>query len=189
MTIRSIKATLKFLYLSLAILAAACSSPASIPAGGAAVPHFEELARAVSSGSTKDIAALFQFSTMPCTKAEGMGGPPKCLADEAEGTRVEVLPILGPEGHHMRRSEAGAWAGIGAAQLYAAYRISKSTYSDEFFPAGAYGVAFVLADKANGVVFQVTEQGIVRIDYQLLSSIDETLKDSEVIVGPIQPAQ
>jgi hypothetical protein len=102
---------------------------------------------------------------------------------------VEVLPILGPEGHHMRRSELSSWPGIGAAQFYAAYRTSESAYSDEFFPAGEYGVAFLMPDKANVVVFQVTDDGIVRIDYHVLPSIEEILKASEVIIGPTPPAE
>lgn len=112
-----------------------------------------------------------------------MGGPPKCLADEAEGTLVDVLPILGPEGHHMRRSEFSAWPGIGGAHLYAAFRTSESTYSDEFFPAGEFGVAFLLSDKASLVVLQVTADGIVRLDYPALP-IENILKDNEIILGP-----
>jgi len=48
---------------------------------------------------------------------------------------------------------------------------------------------FLLPDQANGVVFQVTDDGIVRIDYQALSSIEDILKASEVVLGPIPPNQ
>jgi len=186
---QSPKSTLILLALALVWLVTACSPQAPTTSGEAAVPHLDDLVSAVSSGSNEDILALVQFSSLPCTKAEGMGGPPKCLASETEGTPVEVLPILGSEGHHMRRSELSSWPGIGDAQLYAAYQTSESTYSDEFYPAGEYGVAFLMPDKANVVVFQVSDDGIVRIDYTLLPSIEEILKDSEVVVGPTPPSE
>ena len=180
---KSAKATLIVLALS-TWLVTSCSPQAPIAPGDDTVPHLDNLVSAVSSGSTEDLLALVQFSSLPCTKKEGMGGPPKCLSDEPEGTLVDVLPILGPEGGHIRRSEFSSWPGIGAAQLYAAFRTSEGTYSDEFFPAGEFGVAFRLPDKASVVVFQVTDDGIVRLDYPVLSSFEDILKDSEIILGP-----
>ena len=182
-TFKSAKATLIALTLCIACLVTACSPQATIPSGEDTVPYLDDLVSAVSSRSTGDLLALIQFSSLPCTKREGMGGPPKCLADEKEGTLVDVLPMLGPEGHHIRRSEFSSWPGLGDAQLYAAFRTSESTYSDEFFPAGDFGVAFLLSDKASVVVFQVTEDGIVRIDYSTLP-FEDILKSNEVILGP-----
>ena len=153
------------------------------------MPHLDDLVSAVSSGSTDDLLALVQFSSLPCTRKEGLGGPPKCLAGETEGTLVDVLPILGPEGGHIRRSEFSSWPGIGAAQLYAAFRTSESTYSDEFFPAGEFGVAFLLPDKASVAVFQVTEDGIVRLDYPAVPSFEDILKGNEIILGPYPPPE
>jgi hypothetical protein len=88
-TFQSVKATPIVLALIIALLVTACSPQASIPSGEDTVPHLDDLVRAVSSGSTEDLLALVQFSSMPCTKGEGMGGPPKCLADETEGTQEE----------------------------------------------------------------------------------------------------
>jgi hypothetical protein len=116
-------------------------------------------------------------------------GPPKCLGNETEGTLVEVLPILGQEGQHIRRSEINSLPGIGAAQLYAVYRTSESTYSDEFFPGGDFGVTFLLEDQVNTVVFQVTEDGIVRIDYHVPPTFEDILKDSEIVLTPTPPSE
>lgn len=182
-TFKSAKVILILLALS-AWSVTACSPQAPTASGADTVPHLDELVSAVSSGSTDDLLALVQFSSLPCTRKEGLGGPPKCLADETEGTLVDVLPILGPEGGHIRRSEFSSWPGIGAAQLYAAFRTSEGMYSDEFFPAGEFGVAFLLPDKASVVVFQVTEDGIVRLDYPALPSIEDILKDNEIVLGP-----
>ena len=185
-TFKSAKATLIVLALS-AWLVTACSPQALITPGEGTVPHLDDLVSAVSSGSTDDLLALVRFSSLPCTWKEGLGGPPKCLAGETEGTLVDVLPILGTEGGHIRRSEFSSWPGIGAAQLYAAFRTSEGTYSDEFFPAGEFGVAFLLPDKASVVVFQVTDDGIVRLDYPATPYFEEILKDSEIILGPYPP--
>ena len=175
------------LILSTAWLAAACSPAAPPQTAEAAVPHLDALVSAASSGSSEEVLDLIQFSSLPCTTVEGMGGPPKCQAGEAEGTLVEALPVLGPEGHHMRREDFSSWTGIDGAQLYAAFRTPESIFSDEFYPAGEYGVAFRLPDGANVVVFQVTQEGIVRLDYHLPPTIDELLEQSDVIVGPPAP--
>jgi hypothetical protein len=180
-TYKSAKATLTLLVLS-AWLVAACSPRTSIPSGEDTIPHLEELVNAVSSGSNEDLMALVRFSSLPCTHKEGLGGPPKCLAGETEGTLVDVLPVLGSEGGHIRRSEFSSWPSIGEAQLYAAFRTSKSAYSDEFFPAGEFGVAFLLSP-SNAVVFQVTDEGIVRLDYPAMP-FEEVLNSNEVIFGP-----
>jgi hypothetical protein len=175
------------LFVAVFSLLAACAPSTAGPAAGDKVPHLDDLIGAVGSGSPDDLLPLVAFSSLPCTTAEGMGGPPKCLPGEAEGTLVEVLPVLGPEGHHMRRAAFDNWPGLGSAQFYAAFRNAPDTYSDEFFPAGDYGVAFDQG-KQGYVVFRLTGDGIVRLDYLVGQSIDDLLEESEIIVGPTPPA-
>jgi hypothetical protein len=193
LTFKSTKAGALALALILVVLVTACSPQIPIPTIEEAlpqvIPHLDALVSAASSGSTEDLVPLISFSSLACTHAEGLGGPPKCLADEAEGTLVEVLPVLGPEGHHMRRPEMGAWPGISGAQLYAAFRTPQSAFSDEFYPAGEYGVAFLLADGVNALVFQVTQEGIVRLDYHVPPTIESILNESEILLGPIPPSE
>ena len=184
---RSANTTGVVLAFSMLWLVTACSLQVSTLSDKDIVPHLDELVHAVSSGSTEDLLALVQFLSLPCTKKEGLGGPPKCLAAEKEGTLVEVLPILGPEGGHIRRSEFSSRPGISGAQLYAAFRNSENTYSDEFFPAGEFSVAFLLQDQASLMVFQVTDDGIVRIDFPAPPSLEDILKGKDVILGPYPP--
>jgi hypothetical protein len=181
------KSILLVFVLTLAWLPAACSPGTPAPAAEAEVPNLDALVSAAATGSSEDLLDLVQLSSLPCTNAEGLGGAPKCQAGEAEGTLVEVLPVLGPEGHHMRRSELSSWTGIDGAKLYAAFRTPQSVYSDEFYPAGEYGVAFLLPDGSNVVVFQITQDGIVRLDYHVPQTIDELLEQSQVIIGPASP--
>src|SRR5215208_5097270 len=44
-------------------------------------------------GDTSKLRSLVQLTATRCTKQEGLGGPPKCLPGEGEGTPVEVLPF------------------------------------------------------------------------------------------------
>jgi hypothetical protein len=78
------------------------------------------------------------FSLIECTHEDGLGGPPKCREGEEEGAEVEVLPILGPEGHFFRQDEIEDWRGIGVVGLYAAYEVSTRAFSDENYPAGEF---------------------------------------------------
>jgi hypothetical protein len=172
----------------MAWLATGCSTFGPAPDDATTVPHLEEIVQAVTSGSADDLVSLMQFSSLPCTVADGMGGPPKCMAQEAPGTVVEVLPVLGPEGHHLRRADMDSWPGIGPAELYAVFRTSRDTYEDEFFPAGDFGVVLV-GPEGGVVVFQVAPEGIVRIDYEFGKSLEASLEGRDVILGPFPPEE
>jgi hypothetical protein len=112
------------------------------------------------------IRDTIDFTIARCTHADGLGGPPKCKGGEYEGTRVEVLPILGPEGHHYRKDEIDDWRGIGVVGLYAAYEVSGDAFSDENYPAGEYAAIFMESDH-QFLVLQIVNRGIVRVDYVL----------------------
>jgi hypothetical protein len=118
----------------------------------------------VLNGNPKDEFQLLQFTKMACTHTEGLGGPPKCKEGEAEGTKIEVFPFLGPEGHHMRYENLDTWNGIPATGLYAVYRVSSQVYSDEYYPAGEYAIVFLTDREELLVTLQVTNGKIVRID-------------------------
>lgn len=142
---------------------------------------------AVESGDPKQLQDLIRFTPIPCTKAEGLGGPPKCEAGEAEGTPLAVLPFLGPEGHFMREADLAGFPGVSVIGIHAVYKLSESAYSDESYPAGEYAVAFTGDENQPDVVIHI-RGGIVRIDYLYPpTSLDETvLRDaSELILPPM----
>ena len=143
---------------------------------------------AVESEDPGQLQALIRFTTIPCTKAEGLGGPPKCEADEAEGTPLEVLPFLGPEGHFMREADLADFPGVSVIGIYAAYQLSDSAYSEESYPAGEYAIVFIGSDNQTHIVIHI-RGGIVRIDYLYPpTSIDETIQRdaSELILAPMK---
>jgi hypothetical protein len=131
---------------------------------------------AVESGDPQQLRDLIRFTTVGCTKAEGLGGPPKCQDGEAEGTPVEVLPFLGSEGHFLRAADVSNFPGVNVTGLYAVYKVSDSAYSEEAYPVGEYAVMFVGDENQPGIVIQIRD-GIVRIDYLYSSAyLDETLQ-------------
>lgn len=140
---------------------------------------------AVESGDPQQLRDLIRFTTVGCTKAEGLGGPPKCQDGEAEGTPVEVLPFLGSEGHFLRKADVSNFPGVNVTGLYAVYKLSDSAYSEEAYPVGEYAVMFTGDENQPGIVIQIRD-GVVRIDYLYSSDyLDETIQRdaSELILA------
>jgi hypothetical protein len=127
---------------------------------------------AVESGDPQALANLFTYTRTNCTNVEGLGGPPKCLADEAEGTEVDVLPFLGSEGSFLRRQDAGNWAGLYVSRLYAVCQVAGDVYSDLNYPAGEYVVILLAEENVPGTVLQVTDGKVVRIDSVFDTSLE-----------------
>jgi hypothetical protein len=159
--------------------------PLSTRTGNADV---DEVIAAVESGDPGRLRDLIRFTTIPCTRAEGLGGPPKCEAGEADGTPLEVLPFLGPEGHFLRKVDLADFPGVSVIGVYAGYKVSDSAYSEESYPAGEYAVAFTGGENQPDVIIHIRD-GIVRIDYLYPpTSLDETIQRdaSELILAPMK---
>ena len=143
-----------------------------------------------ASGDVQKLRSLIQFTSTKCTRREGLGGPPKCLPDEGEGTPVEVLPFLGPEGSFLRKDEIQNWQGFEASGLFAIYEVSSNAYSDENYPAGQYAILFVGRENQPAISLRVRDGRIVRVDYVFddsRESLDATLQReaARLILAPI----
>jgi len=181
--------------LAAATIAASCTTapsptPATTPTG---IPYVDAVIEAGQSGDPQIFKALFSLRTVPCTTERWLLRQPLCLQGETYGALVQTMPMLSADLGHLRINEINAWQGIGEVQLYAVYRTGSYTYSDEFFPAGEYAVAFIPEGSAFVFILQVTRDGIVRIDYCGVhydicpgATIEEILQDheSEFILGP-----
>ena len=148
------------------------------------IEEIDTVLDAVESGNPQELRDLFSYTTIACMTVNALGGPPPCRDGEAEGSLVEVLPILGPEGSYLWKDEVSNWPGLEVAGLYAVYQVSDTVFSDENFPKGNYGMILVGEENESGVVLHVTDAGIVRIDYP--TALDEILeRDAErVILAP-----
>lgn len=129
------------------------------------IPEIDVIIKAVAGGNPQELIDLFEYTKTTCKNVGALGGPPPCQADEAEGTPVEVLPSLGPEGSFLRKDEAENFTGLNAIGLYAVYRVPAPTHSDANYPAGDYGIVYITDQNIPEVTLQVTNGKIVRIDY------------------------
>lgn len=149
------------------------------------VPEADAVIPALLAHDAEAIHDLIHFSEIGCTTAEGLGGPPKCLEGEAEGTPVEVLPTLGAEGSHIRPDGIDTLISLlQTDQLYAVYGLSEAVFADEAYPRGRYGILFISDQEgAPSTTIHVTEQGIIRIDYHLGETPDEVMaRESAVLL-------
>jgi hypothetical protein len=151
----------------------------------------EEIDRILdASGDVQKLRALVAFTSTKCTKQDGLGGPPKCLPGEEEGTPVDVLPFLGPEGSFLRKAEIGHWPGFETSGIFAIYQVSSNAYSDENYPAGHYAILFLGEENQPAISLRVREGRIVRVDYVFddsPESLDATLQreSARLILAPI----
>ncbi|NIS79367.1 MAG: hypothetical protein GTO14_03895 [Anaerolineales bacterium] len=141
---------------------------------------------AVLARDQEAVKALVRYTLSACTHADGLGGPPKCREGEADGTRLEVLPFLGPEGHFLRREEVEAWSGLQIKGLIAVYRVSEEAYSDPDYPAGEYAAVFLHGHGVSYITLQIEDGYIVRIDNDFgYPPEDRLLKDAaEILLHP-----
>jgi hypothetical protein len=134
------------------------------------IQEVDQVIEIVASDNPESLRSLIQFTNTKCTRAEGLGGPPKCRAGEVEGTPVDALPIFGSEGHFIYKEDIEEWPGVQADGLYAVYEVSSEVVSDPDYPSGMYAVMFT--DKANQTItsLRVEDGKIVRVDYILDNS-------------------
>jgi len=150
------------------------------------IAEVDAVLAAVESGDPQALRDLVHFTTVACTTAEGLGGPPKCREGEAGGTLVTVLPFLGPEGSFLDESELSSFPGVNVIGLYAVYSVTDSAYSEEASPAGEYAVAFNAEENQPNVVIQI-RNGIVRMDFLYPpASLDDVIQRdaAELILAP-----
>jgi len=150
------------------------------------IADVDNVLAAVESGDPQALRDLIHFTTIGCTNAEGLGGPPKCREGEAEGTLVNVLPFLGPEGSFFHESEISSFRPMDALGIYAVYSVSDSAFSEEAYPAGEYAILFVTEVDEIFIVYQI-RAGIVRMDtlFSKSSRDDVIQRDaSELILAP-----
>lgn len=180
------------------MLLVACTSPAATETAGypldtrTGLSDVDPVLAAVASGDPEELRALIQYTSAPCTRKEGLGGPPKCRAGEADGTVLEVLPFLGSEGSFIRKDEITTWPGIDAAALYGIFGVGEKATREQYYLPGEYVALFLQKDNKNGVVLHITDGRVVRVDTMFAGSSDpfaefieqNSLDTAKVILAP-----
>lgn len=140
------------------------------PETSTGIEAIDRVIAALQSADPAALQGLMSFAAAPCTNADGLGGPPKCAPGEAEGTQVEGLPVWGPEGHYMRKSEMTPEFLPGPFDLIAVYTVKEGAVQDTLYPSGQYGVVLeqTHADGFSSyVTLRITDSGIVRVDFDV----------------------
>lgn len=127
-------------------------------------PEVDAVLAALVSGDPKRIRPFVGMSTLPCTTAEGAGGPPKCPEGTEDGERVRAFAMLrtslewdfDTDRAVETLSEMTAYTGV--------FRAAPSAYfpRTETLPSGSYVVV-----TEGGQLVHIAGGQIVFIDFAL----------------------
>lgn len=154
----------------------------------------QPILRAMLGGSIDDQLAAIQYSQVACANMDGLGAPPRCPEGVAEGTVMQVFPMLGSESSFAKPEEmAGVLDRAIVKGLYAVYRVTPNPNIEPWFPEGEYAMIFErdMNDISLPVVLRVLNGKIVRMDFSAGVSAADLLKEipvEHVLVTP-QEAQ
>ena len=141
------------------------------------VPALDHLAAVILDNNLEARRDLISFATAGCTTADGLGGPPKCTPDQAEGTPVDFLPVMGPgEGLAVKPGEIDTSLDFQAEALYAVYRRVDKPIGDPNYAPGEYGLFFSTGETETNIQYVLVHADangtIVRLDF-LACPVDE----------------
>lgn len=126
--------------------------------------------KAMLGGSLDEQVAVIQYSIIACATVDALGGPPPCPEGVAEGTELEVFPILGSEGSFVAPENMLDFLNSSLLKnLYAVYRVTPNPNIEPYFPEGEYAMLFErnLNDISLPVVLRVMDGRIVRMDFSI----------------------
>jgi hypothetical protein len=194
---------LLFLITALVLLLSACAtapSPTPEPAQNDApatyhpldtrtqIEEIDAVLQAVASGDPKQMVVLFGYTRTACMSVvNALGGPPQCRAGEADGTTVEVLPVLSGEGTFIHADEADEFRGLQVIGIHSIFRNSPTAYVEENFPAGEFTILFIGEGNLTGVALRIDAGKIVRLDYLLEKSAIQTIVTRDALSFILEP--
>ena len=133
---------------------------------------------------------LVQFTTTSCTTTDGLGGPPNCEPDKADGTIIEAFPVSNGEGHFVAPDKIQEVFDFTVRGLFAVYVVSEDAYHTDYWPAGEYGIIFTSEDggSPHAITVLVEDGLILRLEFiPGWPSFDLAWgKRDEFILAPIQ---
>ena len=120
--------------------------------------------------SLSDQVSVIQYAQIACANVEGLGGPPSCPEGVAEGTELEVFPMLGGEGSFIAPENMEIFFNnFLLKNLYAVYRVTPNPNIEPYFPEGEYAMIFErnINDISLPVVLRVMDGKVVRMDFSV----------------------
>ena len=149
-------------------------------------PALDAVVDAVLAHDVTARRELTRLTVVGCTHADGLGGPPKCREDEAEGTPLEVLPILGSEGHHTHVEDLDRALSFQVEGLYAVFELADTVFDSNEYPAGEVGLLFLQSGPPFPLTVHVADGAIVRLDYHIGDTLDVVFEQEadHIILSP-----
>jgi hypothetical protein len=110
---------------------------------------------------------LVRYIQYPCTTGDGLGGPPKCQDDEADGTTVTAFPVLYSEGVHVRPDQILDVLNFSVRGLLAVYTVPESTWRSDDWPVGETAIVFTSEDGGypHVITLHISDGEIVRLEF------------------------
>ena len=145
---------------------------------GASVPErtgivdLDAIIEGFVSHDTKPLLSLLRYTTVPCTHAGGLGGPPACRPDQEEGTPVERMPVSSCElewrpPHEFERTLAS----LVMADIYGVYRATSEVYF-----TGDYVIVLSDPEMTIGTEVVIEDGRIVAVDFSCVLPPEELVE-------------
>lgn len=128
----------------------------------------DTLIGAIAARDEVAFARRIKLTTFACTTEDGLGGPPKCPAGVADGTPVQVIPVL--ESHAAYPSTLP----LVMDSLVAVYRMpADASVPDADWPRGEYALLYRTAQSQSAITLYVDAEGnVVRATSHFLMGTD-----------------
>ena len=123
-------------------------SPTATTAPGPRRTGIAELDLIIAAVEERDmvtLSSLVEYQEIGCTRADGLGGPPKCPPGIDDGTPLRVFPVASCEGHWSERAtQLIGFVAHSSHGLYAAVEPSGDTTLGGEWPAADHFLVFHL---------------------------------------------
>lgn len=155
------------------------------------IPEVDSLAALIATGDQEAINAQVHWTSIPCSNAEGLGGPPPCPEGVAEGTRLDVLPIVESHLYFVDTFQ------IDADPLLAVYEapdVTTSVYAfpelDIDWPVARYVMIYAHRTMPAAISLLVTDEGkIMRVVFQMVdpsASVADVLPEGAQVLYQVE---
>lgn len=156
------------------------ASPIATPQGNryTGIKELDAIVDRLLAQDTTAIVNHIQFTQIPCTTKEGLGGPPKCEPGQEEETVVEVFPIVATHGFYLTPDTIEELR-LNLVELYAVYEVPEGINLRVEWPIGHYGLIFRNGDPVpRFLTIYVADGSILWIRSNFVESPEEALPAS-----------
>lgn len=141
-------------------------------------PALDAIIEAVEARDVATLAPRVQYTTVGCTTADGLGGPPKCEDGIAEGTEFTMFPVGSCEGGWTRYGvQSVAEFAHRTAGPWGVVRVDQYWEVTDGWPAPDTFLAFHTETPAGDSVayLEVADGSIVRASFGCGGTLDDLL--------------